>query len=690
MSQRLPYLPALDGLRAVAVTAVVLYHLDLGWAGGGFLGVDLFFVISGFLITTLLLGEHATTGRIGLRGFWIRRFKRLVPPLVVMTAVTVAATRLFGLPEQWTSVRWDAAAALGYVANWRFVLAEQSYFETLLGPSPLRHTWSLAVEEQWYVVWPLVMIGLVAIAARARAGQWWVLGLVVASAFASAAWMAVLYVADDPSRVYYGTDTRAQQLLIGAALAWLVRLRPHLAELAGRTVGAAAIGGGLVLFALIASRTSDDAAWLYRGGFLAVSVLCAVLVLGTTATHLALPLRWLSWRPLVWIGLRSYSIYLWHWPVIVFVGPPMGVDLPHVALILLQLTVTLVLADASHRLVERPTRYSSWRPVAVVSAWSMAGVVAIAASFVVLQPPQVGFSTATVFRPTALAAAVGAETPTAPTRVLEALSDGGASDEGASDAGASDEGAGDGDVADRGSDGRREPSRPGPSEQGSSDGPLDVLILGDSTAAALWDRMGPTWSDRWTVQLMARLGCGVFDGVTLDADSDRGNPNPDACVNWRDEWAASMYAVDPDVAIVMVGAWEMLDHRVEGVDYRFPSAEWHDLVGGGIDDAIGIAARTGSSVVVMSLPCMEPSGDEDTTARTDPARLAAVNEMFAASAARRPGVVVADLGSVLCPDGQPIDTIDGERVRYDGVHVSATGSDHVWQWLTPQLDALVD
>ena len=157
---RLPYAAALDGLRALAVAAVLGYHLDISWMRGGFLGVDLFFVISGFLITRLLLGEYAASGRIALGAFWIRRFRRLVPPLVVVVAASIAATRLWGVPAQWDAMRSDAIASLAYVANWHFILNDTSYFETLLGPSPLRHVWSLAVEEQWYLIWPLIMVAL--------------------------------------------------------------------------------------------------------------------------------------------------------------------------------------------------------------------------------------------------------------------------------------------------------------------------------------------------------------------------------------------------------------------------------------------------------------------------------------------------------------------------------------------------
>ncbi len=665
MSGRLSYLPALDGLRAIAVTAVLLYHLDIGWAQGGFLGVDLFFVISGFLITTLLLREHESTGRIGLGSFWIRRFRRLVPPLVVVVVATVIATRLWGVPEQWASVRWDAAAALGYVANWRFVLADQSYFDSLLGPSPLLHTWSLAVEEQWYILWPIVMVGLVALARRHRADA--ALALVLAAAVASAVWMAVLYDPADASRVYFGTDTRAQQLLIGAALAWLVQLRPEGLDLGGRTRGAWAVVAGLVVFAIVASTTFDEAAWLYRGGFFAISVLCALLVLGTATTNPAAPLRWLTWAPLLWIGVRSYGIYLWHWPVILFVGEPIGLDLPRVPLMFVQVAVTLLLTELSLRWIERPARTTSWRPGLVVATWSAVAGVAIVASLVVLVPGQAEFSTATVFRPAALATPSDGDVQVEPSRTrpdgdrvttTTATVAADPTDELADDV---------------------EPTVP-------PDPRPDLLILGDSTAASLWDRMDPAWADNWHIQLMARLGCGIFDEVTVDADSDRSNPHPAECGDWRDEWGASVFAVDPDVTLVMVGAWEVLDQRIDDVDYRFPSAEWDQLVRQQFGDAIDIAAITGGPVVVMSVPCMEPSGDDNTTARTDPARLAAVNEIIADTAASRPAVSVVDLGSVLCPDGMPVGDVDGERVRYDGVHVSATGADLVWAWLFPQID----
>ncbi len=383
---RLAYLPALDGLRAIAVVLVVAYHLDFEWARGGFLGVDLFFVISGYLITTLLLRERAATGTISLRTFWVRRFRRLVPPLVAMVAVTIALTRLYGIPEQWKAVRWDAASALGYLANWRFVTADQSYFETLLGPSPLRHTWSLAVEEQWYLLWPLAVVGMLVL--HRRGHRRLPLVVIASAALLSAAAMVVLYDAADPTRVYFGTDTRAQQLLVGAGLAWLLWAYPKAQGSGGGRLLRPLVGIGLAGFVIIAMTTSDQAPWLYRGGFLLVSALGALLVWGVGIRDGASAPSWLAWPPLVWIGIRSYAIYLWHWPVILFVGPPMGLELGRLQLVSVQVALTVVLAEATYRFIERPVRRTTMRPTLVLGSWTAASFAVIVVAALALVPPE--------------------------------------------------------------------------------------------------------------------------------------------------------------------------------------------------------------------------------------------------------------------------------------------------------------
>jgi peptidoglycan/LPS O-acetylase OafA/YrhL len=357
---RLSYLPGLDGLRAFAVIAVLLYHAELPWIRGGFLGVEVFFVISGYLITTLLLTEWHQQGRINLMGFWLRRARRLLPALYLLLVVTLAFAVVF-LPGEVASLRDDALAAFGYVTNWYLILGEQSYFESVGRPSLLQHLWSLAVEEQFYVLWPLLLtVALWGVAPMKRGRRRHLaLFIALAGAAGSALLMAILYQPDvDPSRVYYGTDTRVAGLLFGAALAfvwapgqtsrWTGRTRPLLLDLAG--LGAL---GALVWFYL---RLDQYQPFLFQGGFALVALATSVVILVAVHPHTYLGPYLLGWRPLRWIGLRSYSIYLWHWPVFMLTRPELDVPITGLPLLALRLAATLVLADLSYRFVETPIR----------------------------------------------------------------------------------------------------------------------------------------------------------------------------------------------------------------------------------------------------------------------------------------------------------------------------------------------
>src|SRR3712207_4059108 len=236
----LSYLPGLDGLRALAVMAVLLYHADPRWMPGGYLGVEVFFVISGYLITALLLSEWQQHSHIDLKNFWLRRARRLLPALYLLLLVTLAFA-VVALPDEVARLRVDALAAFGYVTNWYLVLGQHSYFETVGRPSLLQHLWSLAVEEQFYVLWPLLLsVTLWGVASRRRwSRRRLALSIALVGAVGSALVMAILYQPGvDPSRVYYGTDTRVAGLLFGAALAfvwvpgqvprWVERTRPLL------------------------------------------------------------------------------------------------------------------------------------------------------------------------------------------------------------------------------------------------------------------------------------------------------------------------------------------------------------------------------------------------------------------------------------------------------------------------------
>jgi len=393
-----PRLPALEGLRAVAVAAVVLYHLPVGWLPGGFLGVDVFFVISGFLITSLLVAESARSGRIGLGAFYRRRARRLLPALVVMVVVVSAAAALFAR-DALSLLATDLPAVLGYVTNWWLVFHHVSYVQSVGRPPLVLHLWSLAVEEQFYLVWPLVVL-LVVRGGRGRTRR---LGWVaLAGAAASSTWMAIAYhPSTDPSRVYFGTDTHAGGLLLGAALAvayppW-ERSSPSTVAARRRLdgLGLASLAALVALMAVL----EQDGAFTYRGGLQLATAAAALLVLVASGPGLVLT-RLLSTPVLQWLGRRSYAIYLWHWPVFELTRPGIDVSLSGWSDTVLRLALVLVAADLSLRLVEDPFRSGaawralgrSWardRRLVAVPAAAAVAVVGLLALELVQAPPAV-------------------------------------------------------------------------------------------------------------------------------------------------------------------------------------------------------------------------------------------------------------------------------------------------------------
>lgn len=350
--RRLPYQPGLDGLRALAVAGVFLYHAGVSWMPGGFLGVDLFFVLSGYLITSLLLREFSTDGTIDLVRFWYRRARRLFPAVALVILFALLATLTIARDDLGRT-RADALSAIVYLTNWHEIVASHSYFNEFGRPSLLQHLWSLAVEEQFYLLWPLLlMFGLRKLHPRNM------LVVTVVLAVTSCVLMWVLYnPGGDPSRVYYGTDTRAFTLLIGALLAFLLptaqkaaaRRRESLHVIDG--VGTAALIGILVLFVTL----RDYQPWLYRGGFLLAALVGALLVAAVSHPGTRLG-QVLGWEPLRWLGARSYGIYLWHWPIMQLTRPGVDISLPGPLLVLAQAAATVGAAALSYRYVEMPIR----------------------------------------------------------------------------------------------------------------------------------------------------------------------------------------------------------------------------------------------------------------------------------------------------------------------------------------------
>jgi peptidoglycan/LPS O-acetylase OafA/YrhL/lysophospholipase L1-like esterase len=372
-------MPGLDGLRAVAVLAVIAFHLGLAAMPGGLLGVGIFFTLSGYLITDLLLAQRARGG-ISLRGFWLGRARRLLPALFLMLALVTAWVTLIG-PPQPPDFRGAVAAAVLYVNNWWQIFHHVSYFARFGPPSPLNHLWSLAVEEQFYLLWPfLLLIGLRFVKeTRPRSGLYPRLAVVtVGLAVASAIEMAVLFHPSlDASRAYYGTDTRACELLAGAALAMVWpsrRLRANVTPSARRVLDGMGVAG-LLAIAVMIWRTGQYSGFLYRGGFVLLSV-ATVLVIAAIA-HPACKLGpALGREPLRWIGVRSYGIYLYHFPIIVLTTPASdhGFDLVRA---IPQVAAIVAVSALSWRYVEEPIRHGAlgrlfarlraegWRPEAL-------------------------------------------------------------------------------------------------------------------------------------------------------------------------------------------------------------------------------------------------------------------------------------------------------------------------------------
>ena len=361
------HLAGLDGLRAIAVLAVIFYHLNLSdFFPGGFLGVDIFFTLSGFLITSLLLREKLINGKVDLKRFYIHRFRRLAPAMLAVIGVCSVLV-LFFAEDAADQLRKDITPALLYYSNWWQIFSEQSYFEMMNRPPLLQHLWSLAIEEQFYLIWPLILS--VAVAIKGRSALLLVATLIT---LITAAWMALLAVQGnipidaDPNRLYLGTDTHTSGLFAGAMLACLWdpwRLdtsfsnkfrSPRIALIVG-TFGLAT----LFLFFIIANETQS---WLYRGGFLLVALATAATIVGSTAPE-SFYGRVLGSPILRYLGERSYGLYLWHWPIFVLIRPQDFI-IPQVATELLRLFLTLLAAELSFRYIESPLRHGS------LNSWS--------------------------------------------------------------------------------------------------------------------------------------------------------------------------------------------------------------------------------------------------------------------------------------------------------------------------------
>ena len=621
---RIPHVPALDGLRGVAVIGVLAFHL--GHLQGGFLGVDLFFVLSGYLMTSLLVAEWAETGRIGLGAFWARRARRLLPALflVLLAVAAYASTEPAGVAVD--DLRADALATLGYVANWHSIVGDHGYWDLFAAPSLLAHTWSLAIEEQLYIVWPLVAV----LALRVRGRR----GLLVTSlvlGVASAAAMVVLHGAgDDTARTYFGTDTRAAAVLVGAALAALSRgetRRSSPAFATRRVIGVvgwvAAVGLGVAWFTV---GGTDQG--LYEGGFALCSLAGAAVIAAATQPGSAIG-RVLSFAPLRHAGLISYGVYLWHWPV--FIALDVQTDLTGWPLLVAKLATTLLVSEASYRLVERPIRRGSLRGWPVrVSAPAAATAVVLA----VLAGTAVPGGTASV---------AASPEPSAT------------------------------------------PPPPPPTFVPAAPETERVLVVGDSGAEFLGEgleRLAPARGVE--VRNAGTIACGLLtDSGRFRLDAGGYLHDPEWCGDWPGRWAMEVAAFDPDVALLVIG-WPGLGDREIAGAWRHPCDPAFDAhYASAVRRAIAVLAAGGARVLIAESPYLTlPVTQSDHAERVD--CLNAIYEREADAAAR---AAVLPLGEWLCEDSRhcTIETEDGVLLRADGIHFRDAGADVAAAWVLDEL-----
>ena len=640
------YQPALDGLRALSVLAVIAYHNGYHWAVGGFLGVDAFFVLSGFLITTLLVLEYQRAERIGLTAFWGRRVRRLLPALLLVLAFCAIYAAALVDPLEIERFRWDSLSSLLYVTNWRFIASGQNYFDVFATASPVRHLWSLAIEEQFYLVWPLVTLGCL----RLRRGRTDLLaGVCVIGAAASAIAMSALYDKGSPSRAYYGTDTRAHTILIGALLALLLlRYRPSL-----RAAKVLQLAGAVALVAIFWSwHTTDGAAAGYYGLGSVVYAVGVAIVIAAAMQPAARLGRVLGVPPLPGIGRISYGLYLWHWPIIVWL-PFWRVGFGDSRLVALRVAITFAAAGLSYRFVEMPIRHGRWFPRGGTAARCAVPVALVVAASVLL----VG-SAGAESPPNFMAGAVGSCPPPSQEELRQAQVET-----------------------------TRDPVVP-PSR------PPVIAVLGDSIACSLLpglvelQREGP-----WRFHDGSVLGCGVASGeVAANEDFALLPVGVDRCTSLAR--AARRAAVRGHVPVALwVSSWERGDLVRNGRRLRSGSPAWRRELGRSIDEVIAELHRNGTHVVIARMPSTSTGRLVNAIARpravTDRA-YAALDEVLDAAALRHPGeVTLVDLAHRVCPNGPPCPrTIDGIAPRaIDGGHYTPEGAIWALRWLLPRTVA---
>ena len=637
---------ALDGLRGLAVVAVLCFHAELTHASGGFLGVSAFFTLSGFLITTLLLRERQANGNVQLSAFWARRARRLLPAATLALAGVLGYGMTVATDDQLRNLRGDVLSAIAYVTNWHFYFDGQDYSKVFSAPSPVLHFWSLAIEEQFYLLFPIVVV----LALRFGRGRTATLAA-AGAALLTASLVFTLAFSDDPARVYYGTDTRTGELMVGVLLAVVCARWSAPASRAGRAAlgGAGIVALGVLLFWWATVHQQDD--WLYRGGFVAHAALVAIVI---AAARFASPVAGLlTVRPLVVLGLVSYGVYLYHWPVYLWLSPE-RVHTSYFALFALRLVVTITLAVVSYHFVEQPVRtgariHGTW-PRVLLPATGALLVVALLA--VTTSPPPPAFSLTPVAQHTPVTAPVTAPATTSTTA-----------------AGA--------------------PALPPTTAPAGMYRPLDaarsvrVMVVGDSVGITVGrgEELYGNETGRVIVRNEARKWCSLAryaPRIMGYGESEQG----DGCNDWATRWAGDIDEFDPDVVVVVYTVWEIAARQPAGFpDWVRPGdPAFHHWQVSEYQAAADVLARRGAKVVWTTVPC----STEDPSGQGSPAWFVNLDTIHQLARTRPDTVRLVDLDAELCPGHQAVTAYRGvDPARPDGRHFSDEGALALAHWMMP-------
>lgn len=670
----LSYRPYLDGLRAVAVLLVFVFHAARPALPGGFIGVDVFFVLSGYLITRILLAQHARSGAISVSHFYARRVRRLLPAVVVVVIVVVVREAVWGDMLASAERLKDALATLFYVENWHLIAQADEYFAEGLGPSPLRHAWSLSIEEQFYLLWPWVLLGILfARRMRPERAAIVIVGFIGLSALS----MALVFEPGLVSRAYYGTDARVQQPLIGALLAFLtVRGTAPALRVPGRAWPAIAAGALLLLIGSAVWLTGEATAY-YRGWSTVVAVLAAVLIFALEQSPRGWMSRALGWGPMKYLGQVSYGFYLWHWPIILWLAIPAGSSFwERRALNLTQFGLTLTISIASFVLLERPIREGRLRlgrlsPKATVATGMATLVAAGSLALAVLgsrpaqaAPPILGNDGS----PSAvvdLADLTDAE--------LRAL---------ASQA-----------LADRSYEPCPDDPRPCVKVDADADAPT-VVLIGDSTAQAYDPALKQLAVEYGFRYVQAAVGgCPISHRLlATGTDGQLHKPSNMMCYDEIPRiYETVLTDYEPD--LIIATSWNESNQHVEGETLVEKGTVEHlAAVEAGLSETIAQLTSDGATLAFIhilppgnSVECLEAGTtglarcDRPVTPGSGEAPY---NRIFDALAEARDDVVSVTLTDVVCPGEVCPLVVDGIVMRYDGGHFTATAS----RYLAPILD----